>query len=116
MPHLIPGQFVMFVLIQTDGRPAIPPPFRWQRARPLGGPVKTSRVKYPRWPKVANESERQQLQALQDRRAIVTMARLGYPDNVIGEVYHRNLHGVYKIRKRDGIKRYRTDHYVRSAA
>jgi hypothetical protein len=58
-------------------------------------------------------AERQQLEALRVRRTILRLA-LSYPDTVIAAFVGRSPHQVYVIRKRSGVKKYRTDHYVRA--
>ena len=60
-----------------------------------------------------NGAERMQLEALRTRRTIIRLAPLGYPDKVIAAFVDRSAHQVYVIRKRSGMKRYRTDNYVR---
>lgn len=60
-----------------------------------------------------NKAQLAQFDAVRTRRAIIRLA-LCYPDHVIAAFVDRSPHQVYVIRKRSGLKKYRTDHYVRA--
>lgn len=65
--------------------------------------------------KPATQSDDKFLDTMRTKRTVIRWAEHGLPYPVISQLVHLSPHWVYVICRRSGIRRYRTDHYVRPA-